>query len=467
MKIRVLWAAGICLLIALVLLLWLRPSAQDLKDACRFTGELAQVLLTPASSVHAQLEAELDKIRQAGEPLTMVAAAPPQVPEGENAALLYELAFEQLDLPERGSHSHSEFLMSPGQSLDSNTPLHTTMQRLVAKNAVAIELLEAAANRPACRFPVDWSVPGADYDLRHRRNLRDCATLLRARMILDAERGQMEQALETARVSLALGEAIRDEPAIISQLVRFSIDDITLSGLEAALSERPGPTDVCIELHDYLRQMEFVDPFVHSFCGKRAAGIEFFDLVRHDRTAAAALIDEAWAEPYLNWYFGHFWGPKMLDRDEVVYLRIMSEYVDAAAKYWRQHPNMADLEAQDEFGSFLLGVCPVTRLLLGAWCFIPHRRDCTIARIGLAQGALALKAYRNEKGRYPESLADLSKVIEWADLPEDPFTGENFIYRREDEGFVVYSIGGDFRDDGGRRAAEHWEKGDIVWRCAN
>ena len=40
-----------------------------------------------------------------------------------------------------------------------------------------------------------------------------------------------------------------------------------------------------------------------------------------------------------------------------------------------------------------------------------------------------------------------------------------FIYGREGEGFLVYSLGADLEDDGGK-VEEDGEKGDIVWRCA-
>ena len=78
--------------------------------------------------------------------------------------------------------------------------------------------------------------------------------------------------------------------------------------------------------------------------------------------------------------------------------------------------------------------------------------------------ALTLKAYQNKKGEYPQSLAQLPETIEWANLPEDPFSGEDFIYRREGEGFLIYSIGANLKDDGGK-VEQDWKEGDIVWRC--
>ncbi len=67
-----------------------------------------------------------------------------------------------------------------------------------------------------------------------------------------------------------------------------------------------------------------------------------------------------------------------------------------------------------------------------------------------------LKAYKQQFGSYPDSLATLgtSSIV-------DPFTGQSFAYRREGDSFVLYSLGGNGVDDGGvhdRRG----EQGDLV-----
>ncbi len=36
------------------------------------------------------------------------------------------------------------------------------------------------------------------------------------------------------------------------------------------------------------------------------------------------------------------------------------------------------------------------------------------------------------------------------EVPIDPFTGKPLVYRREGEGFIVYSLGSNQKDDGGR-----------------
>lgn len=60
-------------------------------------------------------------------------------------------------------------------------------------------------------------------------------------------------------------------------------------------------------------------------------------------------------------------------------------------------------------------------------------------------GMLALARERADKGAYPETFP--------AGLM-DPFTGQALVYRREGAGYVLYSVGPDGKDDGGKAPAE-------------
>jgi len=78
--------------------------------------------------------------------------------------------------------------------------------------------------------------------------------------------------------------------------------------------------------------------------------------------------------------------------------------------------------------------------------------------------ALALEIGRAEQGRYPTRLESLvGRYVE--SLPLDPFSGKGLVYRRQGEGNVVYSIGPNLRDDGGRTSDDGEDCDDIVVRA--
>ncbi len=51
-----------------------------------------------------------------------------------------------------------------------------------------------------------------------------------------------------------------------------------------------------------------------------------------------------------------------------------------------------------------------------------------------------------------------------AEVPQDLFTGRPLVYRRTKQGYVLYSVGANGRDDGGRSADEDPPGDDISVR---
>ena len=62
---------------------------------------------------------------------------------------------------------------------------------------------------------------------------------------------------------------------------------------------------------------------------------------------------------------------------------------------------------------------------------------------------LAAERYRQARGRWPDSLADLVPG-QLAALPLDPYDGQPLRWRRLPYGIVIYSVGRDGEDNGGK-----------------
>ena len=78
-------------------------------------------------------------------------------------------------------------------------------------------------------------------------------------------------------------------------------------------------------------------------------------------------------------------------------------------------------------------------------------RAVTTAR--LTKVALALAAFKQERGEFPVALSSLVPK-HLADLPRDSYTSAEFRYRRTKDGYLLYSLGRNGQDDGGR---DHWD----------
>jgi hypothetical protein len=78
----------------------------------------------------------------------------------------------------------------------------------------------------------------------------------------------------------------------------------------------------------------------------------------------------------------------------------------------------------------------------------------------LAEIAVDMADYRLAHKEYPETLAALASPID----ASDPFSGKALIYRRTSDGFLLYSVGFNGKDDGGSDDILN-EKDDIVIRA--
>ncbi len=98
-----------------------------------------------------------------------------------------------------------------------------------------------------------------------------------------------------------------------------------------------------------------------------------------------------------------------------------------------------------------------------------HVEECSNVNSDLSQIAFALDTFRSEHGNYPDRLADLGpKYI--LEVPKDGFTSADYIYHRKGNGYILYSVGYNHKDDGGksRNNDPPDEAGDdLVVRCTN
>jgi len=81
------------------------------------------------------------------------------------------------------------------------------------------------------------------------------------------------------------------------------------------------------------------------------------------------------------------------------------------------------------------------------------------------QGAIAaaIERYRLDQGAPPDQLETL--VPGYLDtVPPDPYDEQPLRYRREGEGYVVYSIGDNLADEGGTEDPRSSREGDVVFR---
>jgi hypothetical protein len=93
----------------------------------------------------------------------------------------------------------------------------------------------------------------------------------------------------------------------------------------------------------------------------------------------------------------------------------------------------------------LIGIVASGRSVQDAGMFhLLYLAECRAGRT-----LLALHRYRNQTGAWPTSLAEVESQVS-ADTVTDPFSGKPFGYRHSGEGFLLYSVGPNGTDEGGK-----------------
>jgi len=400
-----------------------------------------------------ELEDELAKLKAQGMPLSLAEAAPKPVPDDRNAAVLYQRVFnlrfspgEQADDGGIAGLSKSDLDVVNRYLREPNPELERKTRALLSRPQVqnALRILRDASKRPHCVFPINWE-DGMQTVFPHFAKFRDACRLVVAQAQLLCSEGRLPEALEWWEVSLRMADHVAFEPTLIGQLVSYAVRGVTLRSVQRFLSEAqltPAQTE---QFAHYLGQINLYDELARAMSGERAFGLDNY---RHLRRGALVAP------------LGAF--------DQLVYLKYMQRAVALAAlPYPQARGGYQALVEERKRCPNKYTLASMTVPALGR-CAV--KRDEVLAEINLCRIVLALKAYKYEHGAYPGTLAELQKTLDWT-LPEDPFSGKGFVYRRQGAGFKLYSIGENLKDDGGvekakgPKAGEH-PQDDIVWKCA-
>jgi hypothetical protein len=62
---------------------------------------------------------------------------------------------------------------------------------------------------------------------------------------------------------------------------------------------------------------------------------------------------------------------------------------------------------------------------------------------------LAILRYKKQTGKYPEQMDVLVKDGYLKEIPKDPYSSGSLVFKRTEEGFLLYSVGPNLTDDGG------------------
>lgn len=449
------------------------------------------------SSVEKELKEELQKLKEAGIPTTIEELNLPEIPDKENGALIYRKAFE---LKDSLKMKYKEIIASsPHQNMRTRweeVPEEKKKEvvEFILNNpdfADFYKVLEKAT-KMECRFSINEDYKkGISYDTKVGAGLRSCARDLADKAKIEREYGNIEESLQASLVGLKLAKSLANEPGIIYQLVRFAMDDIALHELEETLNKEGENLELCKALIDEIdkerkpnimnlalkRELScHVLPFFYRY---KEQGKEAFELTEEQKQIektdpnAKDLLEsikaqkQALKDAYRK--SGCITPEEFFIKEGTFSLKTKSKVIPLTEKpYWQVYKELEEIDKEiknlQEKGLLSDMILPSNQMIYMSEALCD-------ARLGAAEIAIANKIYKQKQGGYADSLSQLTPGI-LSILPLDPFTGKDYIYKKKVQGFIVYSLGENVKDDNGTKRVYQqdspaYENYDIVWEIDN
>jgi hypothetical protein len=393
-------------------------------------------LVATAQTQHA-IDAELAAIKAKGEPIALVELAP-QIPPGEpNAALIYENAFSFL--PAAGDYDYDHALADPDFA----------RQYLVARE-IALRQLQQAAQMRYCAFPNDWTRPMYELTFPNFARVREAGRLLVLDSSVLAADGKADESLDALTSTYVASSHAMTDPILISALVGYAIIGIAHGGLEESLSLADPSRAACRSMYDALGRIDLDTPFRRATLGERAGAIQFFDDVRTGRLSLAEVLTgfdgNPSAQARIMAALYPTLGRPLFNIDEASMLEFHRRHLEAAALPWPQSSHafdqiQGDIEELPGYSALL------TQMVFPVYGRADWSKRKAAATLAVDRAALAIEAFKAQTRRYPDTLKQV-EALGW-DLPDDPLSGKPLLYRRKGDGFTVWSVGPNMKDDGG------------------
>lgn len=409
------------------------------------------------------------------------------VAESENAAALYEKAFGILitdgKLSETTQWDYTKLVgnilkTSYGKTNEWTDEQKREIDELIQSSEMQkfYALIEKASQKPACDFNINQKNLDTERSISIHRLTSPSMRLLLLKARVESESGHSDQAVQTVSTASRMLTHFKNPgnsiPAYLiimeTELLLEAIQKLTssytfsekeYSDLVAIVLLFTNSSSLIDAIHaDILSRVKMIEnDYEKQFFPSYRSGAfnPFFEAILPDsyKIYLDRLISTKDLQMYLNASL------TMIDKYKEPYFKIAG---DLALIRDVSHGELAHKKP-------FLGVFFMSRGALSAEKNMLVWLTRLKALGHLTEAGLSLKIYKARKGAYPQALGELSPDI-LKEIPFDPFTGKEFVYKKLQNGFLVYSLGRNRLDDKGKRNYDTEGKpleDDVAWKSEN
>jgi hypothetical protein len=399
-----------------------------------------------------EINSRIAGIRAAGLPVNWeeLAEWPLTIPDSENAALIYTNAFAHLFAD--GISDNYHFHM-PLRGKEVSEEMRSAMESAILTNRRALQITYAASKLTGARYPIDY-LEGPAAGLPHLNGLKRIVKLLACEALLKSEAKDSEGALKSVETSLHAACSLDDEPLFISQLVAADLLTTSCRSLEIVLCNTRPAENMLAEVQRELTLAEATNRFAMALIGERALNGEVIRLAQDDVRKLVAIANQGSADeektelptrnPGVGWRLLGFF-----ERDRNFFLRAMETNILVAQTLPPTSLSFSNettqLETEAKAGFYIFSSIFLPSISRAA------DRDASLrANLRTAVTAVAIERWSlDHEGKIPDSLNALIPSFLPA-TPLDPLDGKPLRYKKLTHSYIVYSIGSNLKDDGGK-----------------
>jgi hypothetical protein len=421
----------------------------------------------------------VEECRRIGIKTDLKEVIPLTIPDEKNASLLYNEIFkimEEMSKKEKEKSFYAWDLILKGEKdlkkeeIEKGKEEIKILKKIIESDECKniFKLVEKAVNMP-CRFNVEYEKGVQAVVLPHLDKLRKLARYICAKIYFCLKDRKYDEAIKFTKIGLKISDSLKDEPILVSQSMRLAIDNIIMKqGINLILNER----NVKISENEYKEILAILDK--KEIDMKKILNGEmlilatiFSNLDTYLSFSFSPIYSSYWSKKFFKIIDGEFW--PIVKNEYVSYLIHFSNIIEFSDKpYYLTKGEIKNLEEninnylENLTGKVYIFIRPkyIYSILPPPRFFI--QKEKYSAYLDTLKIAIGLKIYKQKYGKYPEKLDSLIPEI-LPSLPCDPFTGKGFIYRTEKDGFLIYSLGENEKDDNGILDPKT-NKDDIGWK---
>lgn len=407
-------------------------------------------------AVRKEIDNRLNAIRLAGQPVNLqdLAKVYPDPPRDRDAGRLLHPAFDALVVPNYSTNLPFFGRDWPKGNAPFNKLALDELTKAVQANQKAFDLV------PWENLKLAWFGSGFQRGVPYFTQLpiseiRSLVRFLCLNAAFEAETQQSKEAVQSLARAIAIQQTMKDG-TIVEGVTKLALENLICDSLNRVLN-RTALNDSDMAFLSGALMRTNLGAAREMLMNERAYGISLAQWLQSlpPNTGATSPLDHL-----LDFVRGRV---NFRDQDLLDYLddcdrnlAIMDLPVSNAvpkAKALDASRQAASKHHRSEFVAFFLNgrvstLSQLTSDRVGAVLIIDASN---LAYTRVARTALAIERWRlAHNGRLPDSLADLAPGF-LPSIPLDPFDEKPLRYKKSEHGYMVYSIGPDLVDDGGKK----------------